>query len=91
MSDEHEVWGWNVFFQEVLGTLNSIMREYGTANESYSHYAIDRMALCVQAVSQEREHLQQATEGDNAERVVVMQYVQDLSDLVSLICELVGY
>ena len=33
-SDEHGVWGWDPFF---LGTLNSIVREHGTANESYSH------------------------------------------------------
>ena len=69
------------------------MREYGTANESYSHYAIERLAICVQAVSNVREHLRQATEASlsDAETAVVMRYVQDLSELVSSIRDLVGY
>jgi hypothetical protein len=49
--DEHEVWGWEVFFYEVSGTIRSVMREYGTANESYSHYAVERLSICIQAVS----------------------------------------
>ena len=36
-SDEHGVWGWDPFF---LGTLNSIVREHGTANESYSYFQL---------------------------------------------------
>ena len=69
----------------------NIVREYGRANESYSHYAIYRIAICVQMVSQVREHLQRATEGilSDTERVVVMWYIQDLSELVNH--ELVGY
>ena len=93
MSEEHEVWGWEPFFEEILRTLRSIMREYGTANESYSHYAIERLAICVQAVSNVREHLRQATETSlsDPETAVVMRYVQDLSELVSSIRDLVGY
>ena len=51
------------------------------------------MAICVQVVSQVREHLQRATESilSDTERAVVMWYIQDLSELVSSIRELVGY
>ena len=47
----------------------------------------------MQAASNVSEHLHQATESSlrDAEMAVVMRYVQDLSQLVSLIRELFGY
>lgn len=90
-SDEHKVWGWEVFFRQVSATLRFTMREHGTANESFSHYAIERLSTCIQAVSNVRDHLEQATPVRNADRAVISQYVQDLSELESLVRELVGY
>ena len=91
-AEDQEVWGWEVLFQEVSATLRSIMRQYGTANEGYAHFAVERLGICVQAVSGVRQHLQ-ASEANlsDADRAVVVRYVQDLEELASSVRELVGY
>lgn len=87
--DEHEVWGWEVFFYEVPGTIRSIMREYGIASESYS---IERLSICVQTVSSVMDYLEQhASDLSSADGAVVVQYVQELSKLATLVRKLVGY
>ena len=64
------------------------MREYGTANESYSHYAVERLSICISSV---RDHLENATNLSDADGAVVAQYVQDLSKLASLVRKLVEH
>ena len=69
------------------------MRQYGTANERYAHYAVERLATCVQAVSSVRDHLINgplSLPSEN-ERVVVSHYVHMLDELVSCLRRLVGY
>ena len=82
--EESVVWGWQRFFEEVHTVQETVMRQYGTANERYAHYAVERLATCVQAVSGVRDHLNgpSSLPSEN-ERVVVSHYVHMLDELVS--------
>ena len=68
----------------------SIMRRYGTANESY---AVERLSTCVQAVSNVRDHLLDgnSTLTSENERETVSRYVQMLNELVTCLRQLVGH
>ena len=58
-----EVHGWEGFFEEVSLFLESLSRQYGTANERYSHYAVERLGICIQSMSRVREQLHEAATG----------------------------
>ena len=69
------------------------MRHYGTANERYVHFAVERLSTCVQAVCTVKDHLddgQSILTGED-ERGVVSRYVQQLDELASCLRQLVGY
>ena len=87
--EESVVWGWQRFFDEVHTVQETVMRQYGTANE---RYAVERLATCVQAVSSVRDHLNvpSSLPSEN-ESVVVSHYVHMLDELVSCLRRLVGY
>ena len=55
--DESVVWGWERFFDEVHTVQESIMSQYGTANERYAHFAVERLSTCVQAVCNVKDQL----------------------------------
>ena len=87
------VWGWQRFFDEVQAVQESIMRRYGTANEYYAYYAVERLSTCVQAVSNVRDHLLDgnSTLTSENERETVSRYVQMLNELVTCLRQLVGH
>ena len=39
------MWGWELFFEELSSFLRSLNRQHGTANESFSHYALERIEI----------------------------------------------
>ena len=89
---ESVVWGWYRFFDEVQVVQESIMRQYGTADERYAHFSVDRLSICVQAVSNVRDHLHdgESTLMSEEERGVVSRYVQMLDELVGCLRQLVS-
>ena len=87
-----EIWGWERFFEEVAIFLASLMRQYGTANESHSHYAVERLTICVLYVSNVRDHLQaSSTTLRNEERDVSIRYTQELGEPISYLRQLRGH
>ena len=48
VEQESEVWGWESFLQDI--SIFLLMRQYSTANENFSHYAGERLTLCVQSL-----------------------------------------
>ena len=90
--EESVVWGWERFFDEVHTVQDSIMTHYGTANRRYAHFVIERLSTCVQAVCNVKDQLHdgQTTLTDEDEREVVSRYVQQLNELISCLCQLVG-
>ena len=94
-NQEREVWGWDNFFQDIAVFLQSLMRQYGTANESYSRYTVERLTLCVRSASDVREHLRRQIYEvvtltlSEEERQVVMRYIQKLGQLIDNLRQLV--
>ena len=50
------VWGWHTFIEEIQDFLSRVDREIGTAS-AYAHYVIERLEICVQALSNVLLHL----------------------------------
>ena len=69
------------------------MRQYGTADERYAHFSVDRLSICVRAVSNVRDHLHdgESTLTSEEERGVVSRYVQMLDELVGCLRQLVRF
>ena len=45
MTTRGPMWGWELFFEELSSFLRSLNRQHGTANESFSHYALERIEI----------------------------------------------
>ena len=45
MATRGPMWGWELFFEELSSFLRSLNRQHGTANESFSHYALERIEI----------------------------------------------
>ena len=45
MATRGPMWGWELFFEELSLFLCSLQRQHGTANESFSHYALERIEI----------------------------------------------
>ena len=56
----------------------------------WNRYATERLSTCIQVVTNVRDHLEQATFLEDADRVVAL-YVQHLTELEGLVRDLVGY
>ena len=50
------VWGWHTFIEEIQDFLSRADREIGKAS-AYAHYVIERLEICVQALSNVLQHL----------------------------------
>ena len=85
--DERLLWGWEKFFEEVSSFLQSISRQYGTANEAFSEYALERIRTCVLNVSTLRDHLLQASDPHQSHQSVHVfeHYATMLSQLLELL------
>ena len=75
------------FFEEVSSFLQSISRQYGTANEAFSEYALERIRTCVLNVSILRDHLLQASDPHQSHQSVHVfeHYATMLSQLLELL------
>ena len=49
--DFHGPWGWSQFFVDLSDFLGSLERQYGIANQPFTEYAVDRLAVSVHNVS----------------------------------------
>ena len=73
-SSEHELWGWRSFFEQITEFLNEAERHFGTANEAYALYVIERFEVCMSNVRQLKAHLSENDEiSDNVGEVVISQ------------------
>lgn len=82
---ETEVWGWRCFFEEITHFLNELQRNFGTANESYALYAVERLEICIENVRDLRHRLSNAPEGIPTEVDIIQQYVTQLTELLRCI------
>ena len=44
--DQRSLWGRETFFDEIGAFLRAAQAQYGTANESFSNYVVERLEVC---------------------------------------------
>ena len=87
MEELVEPWGWSSYFNEFSRFLLSCERQYGTANEQYTEYVVDRLGVCVRNVSALAERIEDAMRTDtNAE--VLQTLLTSLSELGQILSSL---
>ena len=60
-------WGWETFFSELVRFLQTSERQYAGANQQYTDYVVDRLAMCTRNVEVLKERLETSLEGADVE------------------------
>ena len=82
-ADSHlEIWGWRSFFEQITHFLNELQRHFGTANESYALYAVERLKVCVANVCDLKYHFTHGPITGEVNRVIIDQYNTQLTELL---------
>ena len=82
------MWGWELFFEELSSFLRSLQRQYGTANESFSHYALERIGIsCGSLESVLHQMRTTVAEGSlsSSESATINEYCTLISELIRLL------
>ena len=80
--------GWERFFEELAAFIRACNRQSGTANQSFTEYALDRIQTSIQSVSSLVHHIDHATPNNDTESAVLENYSTKLSELLSCLREL---
>ena len=80
--------GWERFFKELVAFIRTCNRLSGTANQSFTEYALDRIQTSIQSVSSLVYHINHATPNNHTESAVLENYSTKLSELLSCLREL---
>ena len=90
-----ESFGWSRFFVEVGRVLDSCQNQIGTANQSYTHYIIERLENALRNVDAISERLSIALDPENeleaVEQEVISRYLEMVDELASCIRSLLCY
>ena len=54
---EQVLWGWESFFDDLLGFLRIAERHFGTANHAYARHVVERLNTCIRNLSNLKDHL----------------------------------
>lgn len=54
---EQVLWGWESFFDDLLGFLRIAERHFGTANHAYARHVVERLNTCIRSLSNLKDHL----------------------------------
>ena len=79
---DSEIWGWRSFFDQISQFLGELQHHFGTANERYAQYAVERLEVCIANVRDLRHHLNHHGPADEESRVVIEQYDTQLAELL---------
>ena len=90
VAEERHLWGWERFFDEIGRLLSCAQDQYGTANENFSHYVIERIRACILNVSSLKDHILSAIDNrshqpDQQEMRILQHYASLLLELLSLL------
>ncbi len=81
VEEDLEIWGWRTFFEQITQFLQQLHRHFGTANENYALYAVERLEVCVANVRDLRYHLNHGPTTAEAS-VIFEQYDAQLTELL---------
>ena len=79
---DSEIWGWRRFFDLICHLLGELEHHFGTANERYAQYAVERLEVCIANVRDLKHHLNHHEPGDEESRAVFEQYDTQLAELL---------
>ena len=85
MATRGPMWGWELFFEELSSFLRSLQRQHGTANESFSHYALERIEIsCGSLESVLHQMRTTVAEGNlsSSESATVTEYCTLIAELI---------
>ena len=80
--------GWERFFEELAAFIRTCDRQSGTANQSFSEYALERIQTSILSVSSLVHHIDHASPNSDAESAVFEDYSTKLTELLSCLREL---
>ena len=79
------MWGWELFFAELCYFLQSVQRQHGVANESFSYYALERVEISCRSLEtvlhQMRTSLAEGRMNED-ESATVVEYCALLAELI---------
>ncbi len=82
-----EVLGWNELFSELGTFLQSLERQLGLANKSFTEYAIERLSVCLTSVSYVRNVFSVELEG-GSDDTTLKQFESMCSELHEILSHL---
>ena len=85
MATRGPMWGWELFFEELSSFLRSLNRQHGTANESFSHYALERIEIACGSLESVLYQLRTTvSEGslNSSESATVTEYCTLIAELI---------
>ena len=87
---DHELWGWENYFQEIDSFIGETERQFGNCNEEYTHYAIERFEFTIQSSRRLHDHLEhhRRLPGNRESERVLGIYVSEIESLVTCLQEL---
>ena len=74
---DHELWGWQNYFKEMEHFISETEQQFGSFNEDYAQYAIDRFEFCVHSASRLRDHLAHHRDSANEANRQVLSFYGD--------------
>ena len=83
---QHELWGWETFFDSLESFIEVADRYLGNCTDRYACYAAESMEMCMQYVYQLKEHIQGHMTAISQPNIVILNYY--LSEMESLISSL---
>ena len=73
------LWGWETFFEQLGRFLDSTVRNFSSANESYAAYVVERFEICIITLNAVKLNLYNSTD-------VTLQSYRDQIDEILSIC-----
>ena len=89
-STEHELWGWQRFFEEIERFVGESERQFANCNEGYAQYAIETFEFYIASVCRVRDHLalHHVQTASQESREVLSVYRNELEGLLFCLQEL---
>ena len=78
MAADHALWGWQRFFEELETFLVAANREFGSTSREYADYVVERLGVCIQALSSLSRHIE--SEGMDAEISEIRDSLVDITE-----------
>ena len=82
------IWGWNEFFDNISSLLAGANRQYGTANNRYSQYIIERLEMCIMSVAHIKDTIRDSIEGMSSSDEDLTVYLFQLKELLACLRQL---